>query len=52
MEVFSIHNFKPFGASLVINTFNFRYKEGRVILEHALITESEGFSDPRNYQEH
>uniref|UniRef100_U5EXB8 Protein yippee-like n=1 Tax=Corethrella appendiculata TaxID=1370023 RepID=U5EXB8_9DIPT len=31
-----------------------KYKEGRVILEHALITESEGFSDPypRNYLEH
>ncbi|XP_070494038.1 protein yippee [Chironomus tepperi] len=31
-----------------------RYKEGRVILEHALITESEGFSEfprPRNYEE-
>lgn len=31
-----------------------KYKEGRVILEHALITESEGFNDfprPRNYDE-
>ena len=31
-----------------------KYKEGRVILEHALITESEGFSEfprPRNYEE-
>jgi len=31
-----------------------RYKEGRVILEHALITESEGFNEfprPRNYDE-
>lgn len=31
-----------------------RYKEGRVILEHALITESEGFNEfprPRNYEE-
>ena len=34
---------------------NQRYKEGRVILEHALITESEGINDfpprPRNYDE-
>lgn len=31
-----------------------KYKEGRVILEHALITESEGFPEypsPRVYQE-
>lgn len=31
-----------------------RYKEGRVILEHALISESEGiqeFPRPRNYDE-
>lgn len=31
-----------------------RYKEGRVILEHALITESDGFNDfprPRNFDE-
>lgn len=29
-----------------------KYKEGRVILEHALITESEGFPEPRhnNYE--
>lgn len=30
-----------------------KYKEGRVILEHALINESEGFPDqPRNSYEH
>ncbi|CAO1387162.1 unnamed protein product [Diamesa serratosioi] len=31
-----------------------KYKEGKIILEHALITETEGFSEfprPRNYEE-
>lgn len=39
--------------NLMVNSVfgvNFRYKEGRVILEQALIAESEGFPDPYSTQ--
>lgn len=39
------NHFDRYKCCKIIFNF-FRYKEGRVILEQALITESEGFPDP------